>query len=137
MGSESHKRAPRTLRNTGTEESKIRAIRVHPRRKNSNLVAPNMKLLLVHPHRFPLWNAPTWIADRLRSEFPGLEVVQLFDYDRINEEFADAEIFVGGSLRPKQFQRAQKLRWIHSPSTGVNQFMLPEVIASDVVITNG
>jgi phosphoglycerate dehydrogenase-like enzyme len=97
----------------------------------------NLKLLLVHPHRFPLWNAPTWMADRLRAGFPGVEVVQLLDYDRINEEFADAEIFVGTSLRLEQFQRAKKLRWIHSPSTGVNQFMLPEVIASDVVITNG
>jgi phosphoglycerate dehydrogenase-like enzyme len=97
----------------------------------------NLKLLLVHPHRFPLWNAPTWVGDRLRADFPGVEVVQLLDYDRVTEEIADAEVLVAASLRPEQFQQAEKLRWIHSPSTGVQQFMLPEVIASSVVITNG
>ncbi|HZR29787.1 MAG TPA: D-2-hydroxyacid dehydrogenase [Terriglobales bacterium] len=96
-----------------------------------------MKLLLVHPHRFPLWNSPTWVGDRLGAEFPNVEVVQLLNYDRMPEEMAGAEIFIGASLRPEQFQQARKLRWIHSPSTGVQQFMFPEIIASDVILTNG
>lgn len=96
-----------------------------------------MKLLLVHPHGFPLWNAPAWMGDRLHVAFPNVEIVQLFNYERINQEIADAEIFIGASLRPEQFVGAKKLRWIHSPSTGVNQFMLPEIISSDVILTNG
>jgi len=96
-----------------------------------------VKLLLVHPHRFPLWNSPTWVGDRLGAEFPNVEVVQLLNYDRMPEEMAGAEIFIGASLRPEQFQQARKLRWIHSPSTGVQQFMFPEIIASDVILTNG
>jgi phosphoglycerate dehydrogenase-like enzyme len=105
--------------------------------KYSKLETRNLKLLLVHPHRFPLWNTPTWVGDRLGADFPSVEVVQLLDYDRVLEEILSVEIFIGTSLRAEQFQQAKKLRWIHSPSTGVQQFMLPEIIASDVILTNG
>jgi phosphoglycerate dehydrogenase-like enzyme len=97
----------------------------------------NPKLLLVHPHRFPLWNAPEWLGERLRTEFPGITVVQLPAYDHLSDEIADADIYIGASLRPEQFQQAKKLRWIHSPSTAVHHLLFPEVAASDVVLTNG
>ena len=95
------------------------------------------KLLLVHPHRFPLWNAPAWVGERLHAEFPEVAVVQLATYDRLADEIRDAEIFVGASLRPEQFQQATKLRWIHSPSTAVHHLLFPEVVAGDVILTNG
>lgn len=97
----------------------------------------NLKLLLVHPHRFPLWNVPAWVSERLRAEFPGVTVVHLPSYDGLSEQIADAEVFVGASLRPEQFQHAKKLRWIHSPSTAVHHLLFPEVAASDVILTNG
>lgn len=95
------------------------------------------KLLLVHPHRYRLWNAPSWVGERLRAEFPAIEVVQLPGYDGMDKEIGDTEIFAGASLRPEQFRRAGRLRWIHSPSTAVHHLLLPEIVASDVVVTNG
>jgi len=96
-----------------------------------------LKLLLVHPHDFLLWNAPAWVGERLHAEFPNVNVVQLPSYDGLDKEIPDAEIFVGASLRSEQFQQAKKLHWIHSPSTGVHQLLIPEIVASNVVITNG
>jgi phosphoglycerate dehydrogenase-like enzyme len=96
-----------------------------------------LKLLLVHPHRFPLWNAPDWFGERLQAEFPNVTILQLAVYDSLAEEIADAEIFIGASLRSEQFQEAKKLRWIHSPSTAVHHLLLPEVVASNVILTNG
>jgi phosphoglycerate dehydrogenase-like enzyme len=96
-----------------------------------------LKLLLIHPHRFPLWNAPSWFGERMQAEFPGVTVVQLSAYDRIFEEIADADAYVAASLRPEQFEEAKKLRWLHSPSTAVHHLLLPEVVESNVVLTNG
>jgi phosphoglycerate dehydrogenase-like enzyme len=95
-----------------------------------------MKLLIVLHHRFELWNAPGWLAERLRAEFPGLEVVHLAGYDGVEEELAEAEIAITWSLRPAQFAAAKKLRWIHSPAAAVHVLLFPELVESDVIVTN-
>jgi len=96
-----------------------------------------MKLLIVFHHRFDFWNVPLWFAERLRKEFPELQVVRLTSYDGVEEQIRDAEIVITWSLRPEQMKGAQKLRWIHSPSAAVHQLLFQEVVNSDIVITNG
>ena len=96
-----------------------------------------MKLLIVLHHRFELWRAPHWLPGRLQQDFPRLEVVNLPAYDKIAEQIAGAEIVIGWSLRPEQLAPAKKLRWIHSPAAAVHQLLFPELIDSDIVLTNG
>lgn len=95
-----------------------------------------MKLLIVLSHRFELWNAPAWFADRLRHDFPYLEVVHRASYEGMESDLLDAEIAITWSLRPEQFLRATKLRWIHSPAAAVHQLMFPELVDSSVILTN-
>ena len=95
-----------------------------------------MKLLIVLHHRFELWNAPAWFAEKLRAEFPQVEVVHLNSYDGVEAHLRDTEIAVAWSLRPEQFKAAPKLRWIHSPAAAVHQLIFPELVASDVLLTN-
>jgi phosphoglycerate dehydrogenase-like enzyme len=95
-----------------------------------------VKLLITLHHRFDLWNAPAWLAKRLRADFPQLEVVQLPNYDRLTKEIADAEIYVGWSLRAEQLAAAKKLHWIHSTAAAVHQLMIPELRVSSIVLTN-
>lgn len=95
-----------------------------------------MKLLITLYHRFELWNAPDWLAERIRTDFPKLSVVQLPNYDRVTEEIRDAEIFFGWSLRAEQLEQAKKLRWIHSTAAAVHQLMIPELRDSDIAVTN-
>jgi len=94
------------------------------------------KLLICVRHPFDQWNAPEWFGERLRREFPQAEVVQLTDYDRIDKEIVDVEIVIAWSMRPSQIAAAKKLRWIHSPAAAVHQFMFPELVESDIVLTN-
>jgi phosphoglycerate dehydrogenase-like enzyme len=53
----------------------------------------------------------------------------------------DAEIVLNWSgslaLLREVFQMSHRLRWIHSRSAGVEQTLFPELIASEVVLTNG
>jgi phosphoglycerate dehydrogenase-like enzyme len=95
-----------------------------------------MKILIVHYHTFELWHAPAWIRERLQQDFPGHQVIQLQNYDRVPEEIAGTDVFIGWSLRPPQFVAATKLRWIHSPAAAVHQLMFPELVRSNVVVTN-
>src|SRR5205807_3243312 len=95
-----------------------------------------MKLLIVLHHRFELWNSPSWLAQRLEKEFPQLEVVHRDTYDGIEAPLRETEVAIAWSLRPEQFLVAKKLRWIHSPAAAVHQLMFPELVNSDVVLTN-
>lgn len=95
-----------------------------------------MKLLIVLHHRFDLWNAPDWFVERLAHDFPALAITHLSNYDRLEQEIRDAEIVIAWSLRPEQLNSAKKLRWIHSPAAAVHQLMFPELINSNVIVTN-
>jgi len=95
-----------------------------------------MKLLIVVYHRFDLWNAPPWFAERLGKDFPRIEIVHLASYEGVEEQLRDSEIVFTISLRPEQFAVAKKLRWIHAPAAAVHQLLIPEVVNSDVVVTN-
>ena len=95
-----------------------------------------MKLLIVVHHRLPLWNVPPWFGERLAQDFPQLEVILRDSYEGIEEHLRDAEIIFTISLRPEQLALARALRWIHAPTAAVHQFMFPELIDSDIVLTN-
>src|SRR5882762_1768254 len=95
-----------------------------------------MKLLIAVHHRFALWNAPAWVPGKLRQEFPQLDVVHLPSYDDIETHIRDAEILIAWSVRPEQIKHARNLRWIHSPAAAVHQLVYPEIVESDIVLTN-
>jgi phosphoglycerate dehydrogenase-like enzyme len=94
------------------------------------------KLLIFVHHPFDLWNAPSWFAERLQAEFPQLNVVHLPDYKRVDAEITDTEIGIAWSIRPEQIKEAKHLRWIHSPAAAVHQLIFPELVESDIVLTN-
>jgi len=95
-----------------------------------------MKLLIVVQHPFELWQAPPWFSERLRGDFPDLEIVQLASYQDVDRHLSDAGIFIGWSLRPEQLALATQLRWIHSPAAAVHALMTPALAASNIVVTN-
>lgn len=96
-----------------------------------------MKLLIVVQHKFELWEAPAWFDEKLHQDFPELKVVRFSSRDGREEEFDDTDILFAWSLKPEQFLRAKKLRWIHCPAAAVNPLMFPELVNSNVILTNG
>ncbi|HVZ17211.1 MAG TPA: D-2-hydroxyacid dehydrogenase [Terriglobales bacterium] len=87
-------------------------------------------------HRFALWTAPDWFVEKLRSEFPEVEFVNRTNYDTIVEDIRDADVVVSWSLNADQLKPAAKLRWIHSTAAAIHQLMIPEIINSDILVTN-
>ena len=95
-----------------------------------------MKLLIVVQHRLDLWNVPEWFGQRLSQEFPKLQITQRNSYEGVEEDLRDAEVLFTLSLRPEQFAAASKLRWIQAPSAAVHQLLFPELVKSEVIVTN-
>lgn len=72
----------------------------------------------------------------LRQEFPQLEFAYCANQDDLPNAIADAEIYVGW-LDQAAFLAAKKLKWIQSPSSGINYyFAIPEFAGSDVLLTS-
>jgi phosphoglycerate dehydrogenase-like enzyme len=95
-----------------------------------------MKVLIVHYHTFELWHAPRWLRPRLQQTFPDVEFVQLPNDRKLAREIADADVFIGWSLRPQFLASTKKLKWIHSPAAAVNQLLSPELVRSEIIVTN-
>ena len=94
------------------------------------------KLLILVHHRFDLWRVPGWFILKLGQEFPELKIVHFEKYEDAAQDLTDCEIAFTISLRPEQFVSARKLRWIHAPSAAVHQFLFPQLVHSDVILTN-
>jgi phosphoglycerate dehydrogenase-like enzyme len=75
-----------------------------------------------------------WLLDGLKAE--GIDVVPAFDEVTQQRELADAD-GVYGWPSDEVLAGAKKLRWLQSPSAGVERiWSLPELQSSDIVVTN-
>lgn len=52
------------------------------------------------------------------------------------EGIAEADVYLGFGLARPLFAAARRLRWVHSAAAGVRGLLFPELVASDVVLTN-
>ena len=82
------------------------------------------------------WNLPESELERLQVRFPGLRVVAVEDPVDLAVVLPDAEVFAGFYFPRAHFAAAQRLRWIHSASAGIEANLFPELVASEVILTN-
>ena len=82
-------------------------------------------------------NVPRAVEASLQKEFPQLRIVVARAEEAFTRELPDAEILVVMKIKPEHFALCRKLRWIHSPMAGVTSLLLPELVSSDVIVTNG
>lgn len=94
------------------------------------------KLVICVWHPFTEWRPKPILPETLRRRWPEMKVVHLPNYDGLEGELADTDIFVGYSLRAQQLAHAAKLKWLHSTAAGVAQLMYPELRESGILVTN-
>ncbi|HXF62246.1 MAG TPA: D-2-hydroxyacid dehydrogenase [Caldilineaceae bacterium] len=72
----------------------------------------------------------------LQQRFPDLTFVHCPARELTAGMIADADIYIGW-LNREIYLAAKQLRWIQSPSSGVNYFLdIPELVASDCLLTS-
>jgi phosphoglycerate dehydrogenase-like enzyme len=82
------------------------------------------------------WGVPDDLLARLRERFPRVEFEAVEDDARLAPALADAEVFFGFTFPRALFPAAPRLRWVHSASAGIEANLFPELVASDVMLTN-
>jgi phosphoglycerate dehydrogenase-like enzyme len=82
------------------------------------------------------WQIPAAHVDYLRRRFPHVTFTHAAGEHELMAHIAVADVGFLGRLKAEGLARAQRLRWVHSPAAGVGNLMFPEMIASDVVVTN-
>lgn len=95
-----------------------------------------MKKALIHlvsPHR--IWTLDEKYPRLLAEKFPAVEVVAARDKEESLRHLADAEILYAWSLPEKHLPLARRLKWIHTPSAGVDAMLYPALVESTVRIT--
>jgi phosphoglycerate dehydrogenase-like enzyme len=85
--------------------------------------------ILIYPAFSADWNAA--ISEAARPA----EVVWTADEAEALELIPDCEAFVG-YITPALLTAARRLRWIQAPLAGLENYMFPALIESDVVLTN-
>ena len=95
-----------------------------------------MKLVAFFHLKEVRWSLHESTLARWRDRFPQLEVESVEDADRLPAALADADIFVGWRIPPEHFAAARRLRWMHCASAGIEDSLFPELVASEVILTN-
>jgi phosphoglycerate dehydrogenase-like enzyme len=72
----------------------------------------------------------------LENEFPEVEFVYCAQRDALAEAVADVDVYLGW-LNRDVYLAARKLKWIQSPSSGINYYLaIPEFVKSDTLLTS-
>jgi D-2-hydroxyacid dehydrogenase (NADP+) len=88
--------------------------------------------VLIGPNSYGLERC---ISD-LTPTYPDIEFAFCSAQDELKEAIADADVYMGW-LNRDIYLAAKKLRWIQSPSSGINYYLaIPELVAGDVLLTS-
>jgi len=94
------------------------------------------KIAILLHDEFEMWRPPPWFMETLRKEFPQVEVSSSANKRDDEQALRDADVMIGWSLQPEQLHAAKSLRWIYSITAAVDQFLYPELISSEITLTN-
>jgi phosphoglycerate dehydrogenase-like enzyme len=97
----------------------------------------------------PVWRLTGEAAVRLRTATPPGWETRILESPTISDgdggsapsaealaAVADAEVYFGFGFPKPLFDAAKRLRWVHSAAAGVASALYPEMLASDVILTN-
>jgi len=80
------------------------------------------------------------VEPRIAAAVPDCAIVHVDQKGAPDGDLADAEVLLRWWMSEEALGRilatAPKLRWLHTPSAGVDHVLLPEVLARDIIVTN-
>jgi phosphoglycerate dehydrogenase-like enzyme len=81
----------------------------------------------------PQYNAAE--IKQITSQGKNVELILPKSVDEMNKALAEVDV-VFGALNAEMFARAKNLRWLQATEAGMDRLLFPELIKSNVVITN-
>jgi phosphoglycerate dehydrogenase-like enzyme len=87
-----------------------------------------------HPQE--MWTLPRELAASLADAVPGVRVCSPATREEAEALLPGADVVLGFAVRPHNLARARRLRWIHCTAASVTHVLFPELVESDVIVTN-
>jgi len=81
---------------------------------------------------------PQYTAEEVRqitSQGKDVELILPKSLDEMNQALSEVDV-VFGAVSPDMFARAKNLRWMQAIEAGMDKLLFPELVKSDVVVTN-
>jgi phosphoglycerate dehydrogenase-like enzyme len=75
-------------------------------------------------------------AQQLQEEFPTAGIVLARNSEQRRAELADSDVVFGVRFSPEDLAIAKQLRWLQLSSAGATHVLFPEMIESNVIVTN-
>jgi phosphoglycerate dehydrogenase-like enzyme len=97
----------------------------------------SLRVLEYMRSRDGVWNVPRPLVDELAREFPVVRFDSPTGDADIRRLLPEADVVVGWAVTRENFPSARRLRWIQITAAGVGSLLVPELVESDVVVTNG
>lgn len=97
-----------------------------------------MKFLIAAYSDKPYWDFPRARAEEVMRELSGLcNVAYVCDDPSYAREIVDSDAACVLKISADLLKSARQLRWLHTPAAGVGSLLIPELVESDIVLTNG
>jgi phosphoglycerate dehydrogenase-like enzyme len=79
---------------------------------------------------------PPVAAQQLQAEFPEIRVVLVQNPQQRQVELVDTDVLFAVRFSPEDLKAAKQLKWLHLSSAGATHVLFPELVESDVIVTN-
>ena len=82
------------------------------------------------------------LASKIKEIKKDLEIIYVFnkkgelDKSLLNKHLPSSEIIIVGKFNKEMLSKSRNLQWLHSTSAGVDKLLFPELIKSNVLLTN-
>lgn len=95
-----------------------------------------MKFVVWKAHHLESNSVINRYIDLIRPQLDGHEFVVCEDEESAKREISDADVMIGWRITPRVFAAARQLKWIQFGSAGIDHTVFPELLKSDVILTN-
>jgi phosphoglycerate dehydrogenase-like enzyme len=82
------------------------------------------------------FDLPSIYVEQIRNVSPNIDVVESKDKKEALQLIEDGDILYAGFFSKELFLAAKRLKWIQTSGAGVEGFLFPEVVNSQVIVTN-
>jgi len=82
------------------------------------------------------WDIPEYYLNKLKENFATIEFVKKFNANEINREIENADILFAGRVSEANINKAKSLKWIQLHGHGIEKYLFPKVLDSEIILTN-
>jgi len=101
------------------------------------MAARNRRLIIYLPHRQPVWRLPEGCLETIRRRaMKSFEIDVPLTEDVFVRVLPGAEVLFAWGIARRHVDKADALRWLHTPLAGVDRVLNPELVKSPVRITS-